>query len=127
MSRNKVKKEKIENIENIQSDDDELEINVNKLTKQMNNYNSDSTIDNQRKQPTKRDPKPRKQYNISEEQRILKAENMKLIHMKKMENVRLRNEEKQRQLEAEEEELHNKVQKRILQEKNKEKSYYIIN
>ena len=110
MSKNKVKIEKIEELPN--ESDSELELNVKSIKKQL---------DNQVIKPIK----PKKQYNLTDEQRQIKSDNMKLIHAKKMECVRVRNEEKLKLAEQEEEELLNKVQKKIIQEKKqREKLIY---
>ena len=68
MSKNKVKIEKIEELPN--DSDSELELNVKSIKNQL---------DNQVIKPIK----PKKQYNLTDEQRQIKSDNMKIIHAKK--------------------------------------------
>ena len=117
MSKNKVKIEKIEELP--YESDDELEINADKIKVQLDNHKLKTPA------VIAKPIKPKKKYELSDEQRQIKAENMKLIHAKKMDNVRIRNEEKQKLAEQEEAEVYNKVQKRIIQEKKqREKLIY---
>ena len=86
MSKNKVKIEKIEELP--YESDDELEINADKIKVQLDNHKLKTPA------VIAKPIKPKKKYELSDEQRQIKAENMKLIHAKKMDNVRIRNEEK---------------------------------
>lgn len=75
--------------------------------------------------PVEVEKKVKRTYNISDEARAKKSENMKLVRMKKMDNTAARKQTQDDLLQKEEEALHQKVMKKVEAEKKKrEKQLY---
>jgi nucleolin len=118
MSKNLKKIEKIENSRRLAKDltdpiaSDSSDLEDKPSTKNEVQEDSDSTLDQQVK-PIK----TRKPYTMSKEKRQAKSENMKIIHSKKMENVQLRKEQKQKLADDQKDEIFKKVQMKLAREK----------